>query len=113
MHEMTLAESVLQIVEEAVRREGLRRVRAVWLEIGQLSSIEPEAMRFCFDVAARDSVAEGARLEIAVTAGAAWCIECSDRVALAELGAACPRCGGYQLRVTEGAEMRVKELEAE
>ncbi len=113
MHEMTLAESVLQIVEDAARREGLRRVRAVWLEIGQLSSVEPEAMRFCFDAVARDSVAAGARLEIVTTAGAAWCIECSERVALAKLGAACPGCGGYQLRVTEGAEMRVKELEAE
>jgi hydrogenase nickel incorporation protein HypA/HybF len=113
MHEMTLAESVLQIVEDAARREGLRRVRAVWLEIGQLSSVEPEAMRFCFDAVARDSVAEGARLEIVTTAGAAWCLECSERVALAELGDACPRCGGYRLRVTEGADMRVKELEAE
>jgi hydrogenase nickel incorporation protein HypA/HybF len=113
MHEMTLAESVLQIVEDAARREGLRRIRAVWLEIGQLSSVEPEAMRFCFDAVARDSVAEGARLEIVTIAGAAWCNACSEPVALAELGAACPRCGGYQLRVTEGAEMRVKELEAE
>ena len=113
MHEMALAESVLAIVEDAARREGLRRVRAVWLEIGQLSSVEPEAMRFCFDVVTRDSVAAGARLEIVTSAGAAWCLECSERVALAELGAACPRCGGYRLRVTEGAEMRVKELEAE
>ena len=87
MHEMTLAESVLQIVEDAARRDGLRRVRAVWLEIGQLSSIEPEAMRFCFDAVARDSVAEGARLEIVTTAGAAWCDACSELVALAELGA--------------------------
>ncbi len=88
MHEMTLAESVLQIVENAARREGLRRVRAVRLEIGQLSSVEPEAMRFCFDAVARDSVADGARLDIVVTAGAAWCVECSERVALPELGAA-------------------------
>ena len=113
MHEMTLAESVLQIVEDAARRDGLRRVRAVWLEIGQLSSIEPEAMRFCFDAVARDSVAEGARLEIITTAGAAWCDGCSELVALAELGAACARCGGYRLRPTEGTGMRVKELEAE
>ncbi len=113
MHEMALAESVLQIVEDAARREGLRRVRAVRLEIGQLSSVEPEAMRFCFDAAARDSVAAGARLEIATTAGAAWCYACSEPVALAELGAPCPHCGGYRLRLTEGTGMRVMELEAE
>ncbi|MGP1677165.1 MAG: hydrogenase maturation nickel metallochaperone HypA [Burkholderiales bacterium] len=113
MHEMALAEEILQVVQEAARREGLRRVRTLWLEIGQLSSVEPEAMRFCFEAVARDSVAAGARLEIVETAGAAWCSACCERVALAELGAACPRCGGYRLRVTEGAEMRVKELEAE
>jgi hydrogenase nickel incorporation protein HypA/HybF len=70
MHEVTLAENVLQIVEDAARREGLRRVHAVWLEIGQIASVEPDAMRFCFDAVARDSVAEGARLEIVTTAGA-------------------------------------------
>ena len=113
MHEMTLAESVLQIVEDAARREGLRRVRAVWLEIGELSSVEPDAMRFCFDAVTRDSVAEGARLEIVKTPGAAWCNACSEPVPLPELGAPCPRCGGYRLRLTEGTGMRVMELEAE
>ncbi len=113
MHELALAEGVLQIVEEAARREGLQRIRSVWLEIGQLSSVEPDAMRFCFDAVARDSVAEGARLEIIATAGAAWCRDCSQPVALAALGDACPDCGGYRLRVTAGAGMRVKELEAE
>jgi len=113
MHEMTLAESVLQIVEDTARREGLRHVRAVRLEIGQLSSVEPDAMRFCFDAVARDSVADGARLDIVTTAGAAWCNQCLEPVALAELGAACPHCGGYRLRLTEGTGMRVMELEAE
>jgi hydrogenase nickel incorporation protein HypA/HybF len=100
-------------VEHAALREGLRRVRAVWLEIGQLASVEPEAMRFCFEAVARDSVAAGARLEIVATPGAAWCLGCAEQVALAELGAACPRCGGYRLRVTDGTQMRVKEVEAE
>ena len=40
MHEMALAEDVLRIVEDTARREGLRRVRAVWLEIGQLASVD-------------------------------------------------------------------------
>jgi hydrogenase nickel incorporation protein HypA/HybF len=113
MHEVALAENVLQIIENAARREGLRRIRAVWLEIGQLSSVEPEAMRFCFDAVVRGSIATDARLEIVVTAGGAWCMECAVQVALAELGTACPHCGGYRLRVNEGTDMRVKELEAE
>lgn len=113
MHEMALAEEVLQIVQDAARREGCRRVRALWLEIGQLSSVEPEAMRFCFEAVARDSIAAGARLEIVAAAGAAWCDECAEPVELAALGEACPRCGGYRLRVTGGTQMRVRQMEAE
>jgi hydrogenase nickel incorporation protein HypA/HybF len=113
MHELALAEDVLQIVQEAARREGFRHVRALWLEIGQLSSVEPDAMRFCFDAVARDTVAEDARLEILVTPGAGWCLECDRRVSVAELGSACPICGSYRLRLTEGTAMRVKQLEAE
>jgi hydrogenase nickel incorporation protein HypA/HybF len=113
MHEMALAEEVLQIVEDAARREGFRRVRALWLEIGQLSSVEPEAMRFCFEAVARDSVADGARLEIVAVAGSAWCETCAAPVALANFGDACPDCGGYRLKVTGGTQMRVQQLEAE
>jgi len=113
MHEMSLAEGVLQIVEDAARREGLRRVRAVWLEIGRLSSVMPEAMRFCFDVVTRQSVADGARLEIVETPGAAWCLKCSEPAVIDALGDACPRCGSYQLQITDGTQMRVKELEGE
>ena len=60
MHEMSLAEGVLQIVEDAARSQGFSQVTAVRLEIGRLSSVEPEALRFCFDVVVRGSLAEGA-----------------------------------------------------
>ena len=113
MHELSLAEGVLQIVEDAARREGFGHVRAVWLEVGRLSSVEPEAMRFCFDAVTRHSVADGARLEIVETPGAAWCMKCSAPTAIAAFGDACQRCGSYQLQITDGTEMRVKELEVE
>jgi hydrogenase nickel incorporation protein HypA/HybF len=113
MHEMSLAEGVVQIVEDYARRENFRRVKTVWLEIGRLSGVETEAMRFCFEAATRRTVAEGAKLEILETPGSAWCLKCSEPVAVAARYDPCPRCGGYQLQVTGGTEMRVKELEVE
>ena len=80
MHELSLAEGVLDLIEETARREGFSRVHGVWLEIGRQSAVEPEAMRFCFDAVVRGTLAEGARLEI---------------------------------DVTDGTEMRVKELEVD
>jgi hydrogenase nickel incorporation protein HypA/HybF len=111
MHEMALAEGVLQLIEDAARQQNFARVSTVWLEIGQLAGVEVEAMKFCFDAVTRDSIADGARLEIIATPGSGWCMECSATVALAEVYGACPQCGRHQVQVTHGTEMRVKELE--
>jgi len=113
MHEMSLAEGIVQLIEDAARDQGFAAVRAVWLEIGRLSSVETESLRFCFDAVSRGTLADGARLEIVEIPGQAWCLKCSESVDLPALYEACPRCGGYQVQVTGGTEMRVKELEVE
>jgi hydrogenase nickel incorporation protein HypA/HybF len=111
MHEMALAASVLEIVEDTARKNGASQVRAVRLAIGRLSHVEPDALRFAFDVVTRQSIAQGARLEIDATDGTAWCMKCSASVPVARLGDACPRCGSYQLQVTGGDDMRVQDIE--
>jgi hydrogenase nickel incorporation protein HypA/HybF len=113
MHEMSLTESVVDILAEEGRRQGFSRVRKVWLEIGVLSGVEPEAMEFCFDVVTRGTLAEGASLEIVRTPGQGWCLDCEKSVALTERFGACPDCGGGRVQMTAGDEMRVKELEVE
>lgn len=113
MHEMSLAESVLQIIEQSGREQGFSRVKTVWLEIGQLACVEPEAMRFCFDEVMRGSIADQAVLEIIEVAGQGRCERCACSVSLAALYEACPYCGDYSVRVTGGDAMRVRELEVE
>jgi hydrogenase nickel incorporation protein HypA/HybF len=111
MHEMSLAEGVLQLIEDAARRDRFNKVSTVWLEIGQLSGVEPEAMAFCFDAVARGTVADNARLEIITLPGQGWCESCARSVPISAVFDECPQCGGYPLQVTAGTEMRVKELE--
>lgn len=113
MHEMSLAEGIVQIVEDAARTDGCVKVKAVWLEIGQLAAVEKEALRFCFEAVTRATIAEGARLEIIETPGQGWCMKCACNVAVTALYDPCPACGSYQIQVTGGNEMRVKELEVE
>ncbi len=113
MHEMSLAESVLQIIEDTARKQGYTRVKTVWLEIGQLACVEQESLRFCIDVVMRDSIAHQARLEITEIAGQGRCVQCSVEMPIAALYEACPKCGSYEIHVICGDEMRVKELEVE
>jgi hydrogenase nickel incorporation protein HypA/HybF len=110
MHEMSLAQGVMQIVEDYARAEQCQRVTAVILEIGQLAGVEAEALRFCFEAVTRDTVAQGAELRIVALPGQGWCLACSETVAIGELYDACPRCGGFQVQPCGGTEMRVKEL---
>ena len=113
MHEMSLAESVREIVDETGRANAAQRVLAVRLEIGALAQVEIAAMRFAFDVVMRGSLADGARLDIVETECAAWCMRCSEPVAISRRGDACPGCGSHQLQVTGGEGLRVMDIEIE
>ena len=113
MHEMSLAEGVLQLIEDSAKTQDFCRVKTVWLEIGQLAGVEVEAMKFCFDAVVRDSIAENAKLEIIEIPGQAWCLHCAEVVHVTALYDACPQCGSHQVQVTGGNEMRVKELDVE
>ena len=111
MHEMSLCEGILQVLEDEAGKQGFSEVRQVWLEIGRLAGVELEALRFSFDVVVRDTLADGAKLSIIDVPGVAWCLQCAESVPVEQRFDACPKCGSYQLQVTAGDEMRIKELE--
>lgn len=111
---MSLTEGIIRILEDQAKAHGFAKVKTVWLEIGELSSAEPDSMAFCFDAVARSSaVASGARLEIITVPGQAFCLDCGQNVHLAHRADPCPSCGGGVLRVTGGEDMRIKELEVD
>ena len=113
MHEMSLCESVLQIVEEQAQTQGFSRVLRVRLEIGALAGVELDAMRFGFEVVTRGTLAEDATLEIIALPGRAWCLKCCQSVGIQQRFDACPLCGGYQWTLTGGDELRIRDLEVE
>lgn len=111
MHEMALAESMLQIVEDAAVTQGFAQVRTIWVEVGRMASVEVAALQFCFEAVARDSVAQGAKLEIIEVAGSGYCSSCQRSSPVQDLLDACPACGSYAMQITGGTELRVKELD--
>jgi hydrogenase nickel incorporation protein HypA/HybF len=113
MHEMALAESILNIVEETARRQGATRVTEVRLEIGELANVESEALQFGLEAALRGSLAEGAHVECLIIPGQGLCLTCGKTVSLAALYDPCPQCDGYPVRPTGGQELRVKDIMVE
>ncbi|MCP4487926.1 MAG: hydrogenase maturation nickel metallochaperone HypA [Gammaproteobacteria bacterium] len=113
MHEMSLCQGILQVLETESQKQGFGCVKNVWLEIGDLAGVETESLLFCFDAVTRDSLADQAKLNIIHTPGSAWCLKCAKTVNVKQRFDECPQCGSYQLQVTGGDEMRIKELEVE
>ncbi|MBA4062759.1 MAG: hydrogenase maturation nickel metallochaperone HypA [Isosphaera sp.] len=107
MHELGVTQAV---VELAVERANGRRVTRVVLEIGKLSGVLPDAVRFCFDLCAEGTAAEGAALEIVEPPGRGRCRSCGADVPLDGPLGLCP-CGGTDLEWIAGGELRVTELE--
>lgn len=113
MHEMSIAEGIIQVLEEQATEQSYQKVKTVWLEIGPLAMIETEALSFCFEAVTRDTLAEGATLHIINTTGEAFCMQCLKNVPISQRYDSCPECGSHQLQVVAGDEMRIKELEVE
>jgi hydrogenase nickel incorporation protein HypA/HybF len=110
MHELSISRDVVAIVCE--RAEG-QRVTRVRLEIGRLSAVVPDAIRFCFDVCTRGTQAEGAALEIVEVPGRGQCDACLTQVALDAPIGLCPECGAARLQVVAGEELKITEMEVE
>jgi len=110
MHELSLAGGILQLVEDAAKREHFSRVKLLHLEAGALSGVEIRALRFALDAIKPGTCLAEARIEIDEPPGQAWCLACNQSVAIQSRLDPCPHCGGVRLQPTGGTDLRVVDL---
>lgn len=109
MHELGITQTMVAIASDHAQGAKIRRIT---LEIGQLSAVMPDAIRFCFDVCAQGTPLEGATLEILERPGLGQCRQCGQRIELAQPYGVCD-CGSTHLDILQGNELTIKELEME
>ena len=107
MHEMAITQSV---VDAVCTRMGDTPVRRVSLEIGRLSGVVPDSVRFCFDLITAGTTLEGAELEILQPSGQARCRDCGAEFAMNDLLMLCD-CGSANRELLAGEELRIREVE--
>ncbi|MBA3339421.1 MAG: hydrogenase maturation nickel metallochaperone HypA [Geodermatophilaceae bacterium] len=107
MHELSITQSVVDVV---TRRTGTDRVAKVHLQIGKLSGIVPDSVRFCFELIAADTPLAGAVLEIDEPRGQGRCQTCGEEFELHDLILLCP-CGSADVALVGGTELAVKSVE--
>ena len=110
MHELAIAQSILNIVEETVRKNNATEVTELELEIGIFAGIEYESLEFALKVVSNNSILTNASIVVIKPKGKANCFECGLTFELDNLFDPCPACNSYKYNITEGKKLRVKSL---
>jgi hydrogenase nickel incorporation protein HypA/HybF len=107
VHELSFAQAILDSVMKVAEQHGAKRVKTVCVAIGDLLMLNPEQLRFCFDIVTKGTIAENAKLEIEIVKAKIRCTFCGKE--FDEYIGICD-CGGI-ISVEGGKEMILKRLE--
>jgi hydrogenase nickel incorporation protein HypA/HybF len=111
MHELSLMDSVLGLVLEQALLHRALRIEAITLRIGSLAGVEPEALRFAFEVVMAGTIAAGARLEIESVVAECFCGVCRQPFTANDGCCDCPDCGTISRELLRGRELELASLE--
>jgi len=113
MHELGIAGSLLEAIEAESKRHAGARVRKVGLRIGELSGVDPESLRFCFECLVKDSPFDPLPLEIQLCPRRHTCPICRFSFLVVDYNTVCPSCGAGRTECTGGTELEFSYLELE
>ncbi|MFH2218576.1 MAG: hydrogenase maturation nickel metallochaperone HypA [Pseudomonadota bacterium] len=112
MHEMGIAMQILEIATASIP-EDMRnaRVEKVNLRVGKLAAVVPESLRFCFEIAAKDTPLSGAVLDIEEVPVVAVCRECRTEWTITEPAFTCKKCKSGAIEIVSGRELDIESIE--
>lgn len=113
MHEFSIVQSLLEIVEEQARLHGAKEVKRVHLLVGVLSGVEPHLLELAFETLREGTVAQRAELKVEIERLRLYCRECGRESEKEELNALCPHCQSLDTEIRGGQELLLKSLELE
>ncbi len=111
MHELAIAENIIDAVLKKQQADHLGRIITVGLRIGNLTDVVTEALEFGFANAILDSPLAGSRLAIERVPIAGICRSCGSSVEVADFRFTCPNCSSTDLNITSGLELDIAWLE--
>lgn len=113
MHEISIAESILDIAQERAREADASAIRVIKVRLGEFTTIVQEALEFAFEVAREGTMAADARLEIEQVPTVVRCVVCEDAPRrMKEICLFCESCG-FPLEIISGEEMQVEYVDVD
>ncbi len=113
MHEYGLTRQIVKIVSDTAQKHGAVKVNAVQLVVGENTSIIPESIQMYFDMIAKDTLAQGAKLSVRLIRAEMRCPTCGKNFRRPLFSFACPECGALGTPTDIGNEFYVESVELE
>jgi hydrogenase nickel incorporation protein HypA/HybF len=110
MHELSIAQSIVELAEREAQNHRANAVEELELEIGSLAGIDYAALEFALESAIKGSRLEGARIVLQRIPGEGRCGDCENLFPVENLFTSCPACGSYAVKIVKGRELRIKSL---
>ncbi len=113
MHEMSIIAGVLDAVVPSAQQAGADRVLAITLRIGDMTEVIDESLAFAFEALTEGTLCEGAELVVNKVHPRSVCFECGAEFDHDRFHRACPECGSYETRLTQGKELEIESIEVD
>lgn len=113
MHELSIAQSIVDSAREHAALNGGRRVLRVGVRVGEISGVAVEALEFCFGMTVAGTDLEGASLDLERVPVRYRCASCGHEFHPVEFLAECPACGSTGASMVAGDELGMSFLELE
>lgn len=110
---MSIAQNIIEIVEEISREQEIRNVKKVIVKIGELVAVVPESLQFCYETLTTGTPLEDSKLEIDVIPIWGECHNCGKKFEVESYVFACPFCQSGEVEIIQGQELNVSELEVD
>ena len=107
---MTIAANIIKISEEEMGKVHGKSIEVIHLEVGQLSGLVIDSLRFALDVSKKEGVLKNARIVIDEIPGRLKCLNCGHNFDADDFFTCCPKCNMYKLDVLSGKEMIIKSI---
>ena len=113
MHELAVTQSILKIALQHGEQAGAARITDIHIVMGELSTNVDDSIQFYWDMIAKETLAQGARLHFRRVEAQLQCMACFEKYRPAPGQFACPRCGSVGARIISGEEFYVESIDVE
>jgi hydrogenase nickel incorporation protein HypA/HybF len=113
MHELSVTESILEIALRHARDADAKQIVQINLVVGQLASIVDDSVQFYWEIIAKDSIAEHARLNFRRIPAEFECRSCGHRFNMDGDDLFCSHCGSVEIKITAGDEFFIEAIDIE